>query len=85
MWGQGALTPDDILALAQRADCAHAEALVLSCTDMRSIEALSRIEQAVHKPVIVSNQAMRFAAMKALALPFGEVDCGQLFRQPATA
>lgn len=66
--GQGALTPDDVMALALRADHPDADALVLSCTDMRSVECIADIEDHIKKPVVTSNQAMVFQAMEALGI-----------------
>ncbi|MGI9463205.1 MAG: maleate cis-trans isomerase family protein, partial [Aestuariivirgaceae bacterium] len=43
-YGQGELTPDEVFALGKRADHPDAEAIVLSCTDMRSIETIDRLE-----------------------------------------
>ena len=76
--GQGALTPDDVFALGLRADHPEAEALVLSCIEMRSVETIARLEAAVGKPVISSNQAMIFQTLRALgfddAIPgFGDL------------
>ena len=62
--GQGALTPDHVMALGQKADHPDADAIVLSCTDMRSVETLARLEKALGKPVITSNQAMVFQALQ---------------------
>lgn len=59
-----ALTPEDVAALARAADCARAEAIVLSCTDMRAAEAVPAIEARHDKPVVTSNQAMMHAALK---------------------
>jgi len=78
-YGQGELTPDEVVDLALRADCADAEAVVLSCTDMRAVEAVERVEAALGKPVITSNQAMIFGVMRALALPRGAHHPGALF------
>ncbi|WP_299372972.1 Asp/Glu racemase [uncultured Tateyamaria sp.] len=64
--GQGALTPEDVLALGRRADHADAEAIVLSCTDMRSVEILGQLEAELGKPVISSNQAMVFQALQLM-------------------
>ena len=64
--GQGALSPDAVRAHALLADHPKAQALVLSCTDMRSVEVLHRIEAEVGKPVVSSNQAMMFAAQSVL-------------------
>jgi len=76
--GQGALTPDAVFDLGLKADSPQAEALVLSCTDMRSVETLERLEQVVGKPVVSSNQAMLFQALQLLKIDdpvpgFGEL------------
>ncbi|WP_171129904.1 MULTISPECIES: aspartate/glutamate racemase family protein [unclassified Ruegeria] len=63
-YGQGAMGPDAVFDLGRAADSPEAEALVLSCTDMRSVEVIDRLEQAVGKPVITSNQAMVFQALQ---------------------
>ena len=67
--GQGALSPEEVLALARRADHARAEAIVLSCTDMRAVEAIAALEDETGKPVVTSNQAMMHAAIARLRLP----------------
>ena len=59
-----ALTPEDVMALAGEADCPQAEAIVLSCTDMRAAEAVPAIEAKHGTPVVTSNQAMMYAALK---------------------
>lgn len=64
--GQGGLQPEDVYQLGLRADHADVDAIVLSCTDMRSVEVIDRLEAALGKPVVTSNQAMQFAALKAL-------------------
>jgi maleate isomerase len=66
--GQGDLTPADVLDLARRADGPKAEAVVLSCTDMRSVEAVAAIEAELGKPVVSSNLALMAAATKRLGL-----------------
>ncbi|MEX0365568.1 MAG: Asp/Glu racemase [Ruegeria sp.] len=78
-YGQGELTPDEVFDLACRADHPQAQAIVLSCTDMRSVEAIDRIEAALSKPVITSNQAMMFCLMRALGLPRHDRLPGHLF------
>ena len=79
-YGQGELTPDEVFELALRADGPEVEILVLSCTDMRSVETIARLEKATGKPVVTSNQAMIFALCKALDLPAPAAQAGQLFR-----
>lgn len=78
-YGQGELTPDEVFDLACQADHPTAEAIVLSCTDMRSVEAITQIEATLGKPVVTSNQAMMFCLMKALNLPGHPNLPGRLF------
>ncbi len=78
-YGQGELTPDEVFDLACQADHPDAQAIVLSCTDMRSVEAIDRIEEKLGKPVVTSNQAMMFCLMRALNLPRHDALPGQLF------
>ena len=84
-YGQGELTPEQVFDLAVRADHPDAQAIVLSCTDMRSVEAIARIEAAIGKPVITSNQAMLFQAMELLGLDMSRVRCGHLFQASRAA
>lgn len=84
-YGQGELTPDEVFDLAMRADSADADAVVLSCTDMRSVETVDRLEAALGKPVLTSNQAMVFQAMRLMGMEPGEVRCGRLFTRPVAA
>lgn len=66
--GQGALTPDRVFDLGRAADHRQADAVVLSCTDMRSVETLAALEQALGKPVITSNQAMMLQGMQVAGI-----------------
>lgn len=80
-YGQGEMSPAKVHDLGLRADSDKADAVVLSCTDMRSVEAVERLEQTLGKPVICSNQAMIFAALRHLSIEPGPVECGQLLRR----
>jgi maleate isomerase/arylmalonate decarboxylase len=84
-YGQGQLTPDQVFELGTRADHREAEAIVLSCTDLRGVEVIDRLEAALGKPVVSSNQAMLFAALQDLEIGTDEVDCGYLFRSRTRA
>lgn len=77
---QGALTPGEVFDLGCRADHPEAEAIVLSCTDMRSVEAVEPLEAVLGKPVVTSNQAMVFMALQLLDIDPSVVRCGRLFR-----
>ena len=77
-YGQGELTPDEVFALGKRADHPGAEAIVMSCTDMRSIEIIDRLEAETGKPVVSSNQAMLFEALEMLDIRNSGIRCGRL-------
>ena len=79
--GQGALTPDEVYELGLRADSAGVQAVVLSCTDMRSVEVIARLEQDLGKPVVTSNQAMMFQTLQSLGLTKAREGYGQLFER----
>ena len=76
--GQGALSPDEVYELGRRADSPEAEAVVLSCTDMRSVEAVARLEADLGKPVVSSNQAMLFQTLQKLAINDPVIGYGRL-------
>jgi len=83
---QGAITPQQVYELALRADHKDADAIVLACTDLRAVEAISLIEAALNKPVISSNQAMFFAISNRLGLGESSNAPGYLFHagEPTT-
>ncbi|MEN9063350.1 maleate cis-trans isomerase family protein [Ponticoccus litoralis] len=74
--GQNALTPQDAYDMALRADHPDAEAIVISCTDYRALEAAPAIEAALNKPVVTSNQAQMFACLTRLGLPTTDITRG---------
>ncbi len=78
-YGQGELSPDEVFDLALQADHTEAQAIVLSCTDMRALEAVTRIEARLDKPVVTSNQALVFGLMRALELARHDGVPGRLF------
>ena len=80
-YGQGNLTPEKVCELAHRANSDEAQAIVLSCTDMRAVEVVNQLEQELSKPVITSNQAMLFNALKHINVSCTEINCGMLFKQ----
>lgn len=58
--------PGFAYALAEKADDPNAEVLCLFATDLRSLGALSRLEKVLGKPVVSSNQAILFNALRIL-------------------
>ncbi len=63
---QGALDPEAVYELGLKADSPGSDAIVLSCTEMRSVETIARLEAELGKPVVSSNQAMMYQALGAL-------------------
>ena len=75
------MDPVSVYEMALRADDPRAEALVLSCTEMRSVEAIEAIEAHTGKPVVTSNQALVHACLVRLGIDASEVSAGgRLFR-----
>jgi len=62
----GDVTPQDWARLAKENDRPEADGIFLSCTNTRQIEAIADIEQALGKPVVNSNQAVLWGAVKRL-------------------
>lgn len=82
---QNALTPQDAYDMALKANHPQAEAIVISCTDYRAVEAIPFIEEVLGKPVITSNQALMYACLQRLKLSgYGVSLGGQLFNQNNT-
>lgn len=78
---QGALTPEKVFELGKAADHAQADAIVLSCTDMRSVEIIADLERALDKPVVTSNQAMIFQARQLTGIDDRLTGYGMIFDQ----
>ncbi len=80
----GKLTPNDAELTAKRADSSLAEAVFISCTNFRTFEALPNLEKQLAKPVVSSNSATLWAALKALDVKT-PLSLGKLFKTTATA
>ena len=62
--GAGALTLQQIVALARDADTAQAQAVLIPDTAMHSIQWISKLEDALHKPVLTANQVSIWEGMR---------------------
>ncbi|MEM5290295.1 aspartate/glutamate racemase family protein [Paraburkholderia sabiae] len=60
------ITAGEIERLVVEADSPDAEAIVVSCTDLRAFELVQHLEEVVKKPVLTSNQATLWAVLKLL-------------------
>lgn len=60
------INPDDIVQLGQDAMHPDADALFISCTAFRASLAIHRLESALQKPVVSSNQALAWHVLQLL-------------------
>ena len=60
-----AVTGDEILNVALKADRPKADALFISCMAIRAVDVIDPIERILGKPVITSNQAMFWQALRS--------------------
>lgn len=60
--------PDCIAELARTVDTAEAEAVFISCGALRSLDIVDALEQTLGKPVICSNQAMMWHALRLVGI-----------------
>jgi maleate isomerase len=61
-------TSEEIIALVRKADAPEAQALFVSCTDLRALEIVHELERQVGKPVLTSNQVTLWGILRALNL-----------------
>jgi maleate isomerase len=78
----GRLNPDDAALLASEVDCPEADAVFISCTNWHVLEAVDAIEQATGKPVVTSNLASAWAALRLLGIADAISGYGRLLTLP---
>ena len=74
------LTAESIFQGAIEADRDDAEALFISCTAIRAVDVIVRIEQKLGKPVITAVQAMFWQSLRLAGFKGKVSDYGRLFR-----
>ena len=79
----GRLSADTAYDLAMKVDRPEAEAIVLSCTNWQTLEAIERIEVKTGKPVITTTQATIWAALRAIGHTQPITGYGRLLRELA--
>jgi maleate cis-trans isomerase len=67
------------LALSLKDD--RAEAYFISCANIHAIDVIDDMEKALHRPVITSNQAALWCALRTIGLPDVVPGLGSLFRR----
>ena len=78
---QGALGEDKVYELAIKANSAEAEAIVISCTDIQTLDIIKKLEKEIGKPVISSNQSMMFSLAQMFSIPKSCNWAGSLFNK----
>ena len=73
------ISPATLVEAAVEADEAGADALFLSCTALRAAQVVERIEDRVGKPVVTSNQAMCWRALRVAGCTATLIGHGRLF------
>ncbi len=76
----GRVEPSYWKEFALEIDQPEADAIFLSCSGIRSLEVVEQIEQATGKPVITSNQALMWSAMRRAGLMDQLDGFGRIFK-----
>jgi maleate isomerase len=76
----GALRPEAAYRQAVAAADTDADAVFVSCTNYRTFEAIDRLEADLGMPVVTSNQATLWDALRRVGVDHTEVELGRLFQ-----
>jgi maleate isomerase len=79
----GRLGPESSYELALKVNCAEADAIVLSCTNWQTMDAIERIERETGKPVVSTAQASIWAALRIIGHTEAVTGYGRLLRELA--
>jgi maleate cis-trans isomerase len=78
-------SPQSVVEFAARVCRPEADALLCSCTAWRSVEAVDALERRTGKPVVTSNQATIWAALRVLGFTQPVRGYGRLLERLAAA
>lgn len=73
------VTGESLIAAARRVLHGDSDALFLSCTGLRTAPVVAAIEDAIGKPVVTSNQALAWRALRIAKVPDRVAGKGRLF------
>jgi len=79
----GRLEPANAVSLVERIDTPEADAVFISCTNFHCLPAIASLERQVGKPVVTSNLAGAWAALRQLGIADTIPGYGQLLHLPA--
>lgn len=72
------------MALRHRDEIVGCDGLFISCTQLLTMDQIERLERALGRPVVTSNQASLWAALTFLGAPTRRLHGGRLFDLPET-
>ena len=77
----GCKMPDNTYRFAKSMDNPSADAIFISCTNYRTFDFIERLEQDCRKPVITSNQATFWAALRTIGCQEAIAGFGRLLQE----
>jgi maleate isomerase len=81
----GRLEPEDAVSLVERVDTPRADAVFISCTNFHCLPAIASLERQLGKPVVTSNLAGAWAALRQIGVEDQLPGYGRLLLLPAVA
>jgi maleate isomerase len=79
----GRLEPVDAVSLVERVDTPEADAVFISCTNFHCLPAIALLERQLDKPVVTSNLAGAWAALRQIGIDDAIPGHGRLLDLPA--
>jgi maleate isomerase len=70
------------LVLAERARAEEFDTVFISCTQLHSMDQIATLERKLAVPVVTSNQATLWAALRHMGVPTHDLGAGRLFELP---
>jgi arylmalonate decarboxylase len=67
--GIGRVPPEHLYRMARACDRPEADTILLSCTNLATLDVIAQIEADLGKPVVTSNQSCLWACLRLLGLP----------------
>lgn len=76
----GLQTTDTVCKLAREVNSDEADAVVLSCTNLKTAPIIEQLEQELQKPIISANQATLWLALRSIGINDSLPELGKLMR-----
>lgn len=76
-----AVTPERVVALAREVDRVEAQAVLICCSNLRTLDSIESLESELGKPVVTSNQASMWRMLRLINNRDPVAGGGRLFRE----